>query len=77
MAGRILDSDEINRLSKLGWTTPEISRHFHVPWQSIHHSLQEDRKWASNPEELRARWAAKMPAIRAAFLADIKDFSGQ
>ncbi len=67
--GRILDAPEILRLYKAGWTKRQIAEHFKVSTKSVAASLK-DREWDDDPT-LRARWEARLPAMRAAIRDEV------
>ncbi len=66
-----LDAEEIRRLSKAGWTHAMLAGRFNSTAQGIAVSLRDNR-WFSDPT-LRARWEARLPAMRAALRANIAD----
>ncbi len=69
----VLDTDEVCRLHKAGWSTKGLARHFNVPHLTVIRALGPDPDF--DDPTLRARWQAKMPAIkerlRRAILLDV------
>jgi hypothetical protein len=70
MSGLILDGEEIRRLHKAGWSLSLIASRFGISVASVSQSLRSDHKWYKDPA-LRARWEAKIPAMRDAIRSNI------
>lgn len=71
MRGRVLDTPEIKRLVRHGWTNAQIAKHFGVPTMSVAVS-QHKNNWEDDPT-LRKRWEARMPALKAQLKKLIKE----
>ena len=65
----VLDSEEIIRLFRVGWSKKGLAARFHTTVKGICQILRNDR-WFIDPT-LRARWKTKLPAMKAALMAEI------
>ncbi len=71
MSDVVLDAEEIRRLYKApGWTKAMLAGRFNSTVAGITQCLRGDRHWHSDPT-LRARWEARLPAMKAALLDDM------
>ena len=66
----VLDSEEIGRLFRVGWSKRQLAARFGASPQGIASVLRDDRTWFSDPT-LRARWEAKLPGMKAALREEI------
>ena len=62
MGDVILDSEQIIRLSKLGWSRRMIAARYGISARSLAQSLRNDR-WYSDPT-LRERWRLRLPRMK-------------
>jgi hypothetical protein len=69
MNGRVLDSEEIQRLHLCGWSIKGLANHFNVPVISIIRVLGPDPDF--DDPGLRARWRVKLPAMCAAIRDEV------
>ncbi len=70
MTDVVFDSDEIRRLSNAGWTKAMLAEKFNCTVIGINNCIRGDKHEHYDPT-LRARWEARLPAMKAALLDDI------
>lgn len=65
----VLDNDEIRMLARRGWSLNGLAQHYGVHLRTIKLAMAE----VDYDPTLRARWEARLPAMRVALRADIAE----